>query len=548
MSEIPIATEALRALEAALQLRESEHLEFKEARRGFHFDDLIRYCAAFANEGGGALYLGVANKPRRVVGTQAYRDLEETRRKLLEALRLRIEADEIEHPDGRVVMFAVPSRPVGMPIQHRGSYWMRSGGSLVAMTADQMKRILDEAGPDYSAEICGPASVSDLHPEAIHRFRQMWRRKSGNPALDGVSDLQLLADAELVTDSGATYAALVLMGTREALGRHLAQAETIFEYRANETDIPAAQRKEYREGFFLWYDDLWSTIGLRNEVQQLRDGLFVLDIKAFNEGVVREAVLNAVSHRDYRLGGSVFVRQFPRTLEIVSPGGFPPGVTPENILDRQSPRNRRVAEALQRCGLVERSGQGADRMFEGSIGEGKPAPDFTGSDGHQVSLTLRGEVRDPRFVRFLERLRQERLAFFSAHDLLVLDHLQRGMSLPEQLGHRVPALLEAGALERVGRGRGTRYILSRGLYGFVGEKGVYTRKRGLDHETNKELLVRHLQDSARHGSPLGELLQVLPSLSRGQVQGLLRELRQEGRVHCRGVTRAGRWYSGPDPD
>ena len=75
-------------------------------------------------------------------------------------------------------------------------------------------------------------------------------------------------------------------------------------------------------------------------------------------------LLNAVSHRDYRHPGSVFVRQFPRHIEIVSPGGFPPGITPENILDHQFPRNRRIAETFARCGLVERSGQGADRIVE----------------------------------------------------------------------------------------------------------------------------------------------------------------------------------------
>ena len=83
-----------------------------------------------------------------------------------------------------------------------------------------------------------------------------------------------------------------------------------------------------------------------------------------------EAVLNAVSRRDYRLAGSVFVRQYPRRLEIVSPGGFPTGITQENFLWRQAPRNCLIAEVFAKCGLVERSGQAVNLMFEESIREG----------------------------------------------------------------------------------------------------------------------------------------------------------------------------------
>ena len=103
--------------------------------------------------------------------------------------------------------------------------------------------------------------------------------------------------------------------------------------------------------------------------------------------MVREAVLNAVSHRDYRHGGSIFVRQYSRRIEIVSPGGFPAGITPENVLRQQNPRNRRIAEVLGKCGLVERAGQGFDRIFRECIQQSKPLPDFSHTDDHFVWLT-----------------------------------------------------------------------------------------------------------------------------------------------------------------
>lgn len=81
-------------------------------------------------------------------------------------------------------------------------------------------------------------------------------------------------------------------------------------------------RKEFREGFFLFQDKLWETINLRNDLFQYQDGLFRQEIPTFNEVVVREAILNAVSHRDYRLGGSVFIRQYPPGLKLSAPAAF----------------------------------------------------------------------------------------------------------------------------------------------------------------------------------------------------------------------------------
>jgi predicted HTH transcriptional regulator len=368
--------------------------------------------------------------------------------------------------------------------------------------------------------------------------RMNWQR-----ARQRADDLQARLQRRMV-DGQVIYAALILLGTRQALGRYLAQTEVIFEYRSTEASGPPQQRQEYRQGFFLFQDDLWHTINLRNDVQHFQDGLFIWNVPTFSETVIREAILNTVSHRDYRLAGSVFVRQFPRQMEIVSPGGFPPGITVENILWRQSPRNRRIAEVFAKCGLVERSGQGINRMFEECIKESKPHPDFSGTDDYQVSVTLRGEVQDPRFLRFLEKIGQERVSSFTTRDMLVLGMVHRDQPVPEEFRPRLSFLMEQGVLERVGRGK---YILSRQFYGFLGTKGIYTRKRGLDRGTNKALLLKHIRDNHREGSQLQELLQVLPALSRHQVQALLRELKGEELIHNVGRTKAAHWYPGTAP-
>ena len=350
-------SEALKRLEFLLQEKEGENVEFKKAKQGLDFRKLASYCVALANERGGKLVLGVTDKrPRKIVGSNAFANTEKTKQNLLDAIHLRVEVEEIIHPHGRVLIFDVPSRPLGMPLQYKGKYLMRSGDSLAPMPPGVLKRIFDETEPDFSAEICQRATMDDLDPEMIERFRELWVRKSRNADLKSMSLGQLLVDAELVMPGGITNAALILFGKRHSLGRLLPNAEVIYEYRSSMASGPAQQRKEFRQGFFSFYDELWEIINLRNDVQHYQDGLFILDIPTLNEAAVREALLNAVSHRDYRMGGSVFIRQYPQKIELVSPGGPPPGITLENILREQAPRNRRIAETFARCGFCTAPG------------------------------------------------------------------------------------------------------------------------------------------------------------------------------------------------
>jgi len=522
-----------------LNSTEDEHLEFKEAKNHFDFEKLVKYCVAFANEGGGKIILGVTDRrPRNVVGTSAFKNIEKTKAGLIERLHLRIDIDEISYQGQRVLIVRMPSRPVGMPVQYNGAYWMRGGEDLIPMTPDRLKQIFAESQPDFSAQICSDATMEDLDSQAIEKFRNLWMRRSGNSTLDRLSAEQLLTDAELVVDGGITYAALVLCGSHKALGKHLAQSEIIFEYRTSESSIECQERKEYREGFLLYHDQLWDTVNLRNDKHQYQEGLFLWEISTFNEAVIREAILNAVSHRDYRLEGSVFIRQCPNKIEVVSPGGYPPGIDSENILWKQSPRNRRIAEAFSKCGLVERSGQGIDRMFEECLKESKRVPDFSQSDDYQVFVKLFGDVQDTGFLRFLEEVSSLTQSGISTVDLLLLDYVHREQPVPTMLKERLIPLREMGVIERVGR----KYILARRYYSFIGKKGVYTRKRGLDRDTKKKLLLKHITDNKKTGTRFAELMDVLPALTREQVKTLVREMKQDGLVWSKGRTKAGRWY------
>lgn len=528
-----------------LEAKEGENIEFKRAENVFEFDELAKYACALANRGGGYVVFGVTDKrPRQVVGSRAFEQPERTRKGLMDRLHLLIDFHLLQPEGKRVLVFEVPPRPIGVPIQDKGIAWWRAGDSLVEMPMEEMRAIFAEVGHDFSADICKDAELVDLDETAIEVFRQRWIEKTNQASLANLSVRQLLQDCEAIPSKGITYAALILFGRREALGRLLGQAEVIFEYRSTEASGPAQQREEFRLGFFSFYDRLWELINLRNNKQHYQDGLFVMDVPTFDARMVREAVLNAVSHRDYQLGGPVFVRQYQHRLEVDSPGGFPPDITLENILDRQSPRNRRIADILARCGLVERSGQGMNLMFELSIKQAKALPDFKGTDRMHVCVTLDGVVQDPNLLTMMERIGMETLQSFSTGDFLVVNHIRREQPVPDGLKDRVPRLLELGVIERVARGK---FILGRRYYAAVGKKGVYTRKCGLDRGTNKELLLKHILENTATGSKMDEFYQVLPGLTRSQIQILLRKLRAEGRIFLDGNTSAARWYISADP-
>ncbi len=540
-------------LEEWLQGKEGEHLEFKEWKTKDDFELLCKYCCALANEGGGRFIMGVTDRrPRTVVGTVSFPQPERTRKGLCDRIPLAIDFEEIQHPDcspgSRVLAINVPPRPVGIPIKYDGRYWMRKEDSLVEMSEERLREIFAESGHDFSADDCTGLTLGDLDGAAIEDFRQRWiakaRKAEDAPLAERLTALsveQLLTDAETLVDGKLNYAALILFGTAQAVSRHLAQAEVVFEYRSSDASGAAQERKEYRQGFFGYYDDLWERINKRNDKQELQEGLFVTQISTFSERPVREAILNAVCHRNYQLGSNIFIRQYSRRLEIDSPGGFPLGITVDNILDRQNPRNRRIAEVLTKCGLVERSGQGMNLIYEELIKQSKPSPDFSRTDQYQVGITLHGTVQDPAFVRFVEKVSKESTAFFGTHDWMIFAQAARGEKIPKGQESRLKRLLELGLIER---GSGRTYILARRYYEFVGQKGAYTRKKGLGREQNLALLVKHIEENKATGSKLEELCQVLPALPSTQVQSLLKTLKRQGKAHPVGQRKAGLWFPG----
>ena len=259
----------ITTLDELLNAKEGEEIQFKEAKPRFDYSEAEKICCALANCGGGKLVFGITDKrPRKIVGSAAFDQPERTRKGLIDKLKVMVDfqllyaREDREPEENRVLFFEVASRPLGLPVQVDGVAWWYEGDSLIPMPEEIRRKIYEETGFDFSGSICESAKISDLDDEAVDAFRSKWIEKSGNKRYANLSTEQLLRDCEAITDEGITFAALILFGKREALGKYLSQSEIIFEYRSSNASGPANQRETFRQGFFSCYDRIWDLVNL----------------------------------------------------------------------------------------------------------------------------------------------------------------------------------------------------------------------------------------------------------------------------------------------
>ena len=462
-------------IEELRHLRESEDkIEFKAAKNNFDYNGgshkeqserrkcFLGYVVALSNEGGGRLVLGLGDDiPHEIIGTDfAIAKVGALIDQTYVHLGIRVAIDELFDGDLRVLVVNVPGRPVGKLMKFEGVALMRTGESLGNMSDEEIFKVLSEQEPDYSARICEGLTIDDLDKAAIEILKQRYSVKQQNVSFRSLSNEQVLSDLDLMNGGRVTYAALILLGEKEALKKFIPQSKVIVEYRASESEIQHDWREEINEPLFIGIDHVWNFIRSRNTVEHHNLGPYIIDIPVFNEMVIREALLNAIAHRDYRLTSEIVIKQFPKKLIINNPGGFPLGVNLENLLTVNStPRSRLMADVLLKTGL-ERSGQGVDKIFSLTLSEGKAEPDYSNSDAFQVSLVLKGSVIDKAFNIFIQSA-QEALPLeqrLSVYDIIALAKIREGLS--SGIHNDVVQKLEREELiVKVGSGNSQRYVL-----------------------------------------------------------------------------------------
>lgn len=498
-------------IEQLRNMRESEdHVEFKRCQQGnlsFNGSDkqkpsdrrkcILGYVVALANANGGYLVLGMEDAfPHKVVGTsQCENALGKLENEIYKALQIPVDAYELfDEQNNRVVVVEIPRHPVGKALRFEDVPLWRSGEELIPMPDKVLFSILQETDPDYSQAICEGVTIDDLDKEAIDILKEKYARKQNNPTFTSLSDRQALSDLKLIEGNKVTNAAVLLVGKAEIIQQNFPQAKVQHEFRTTEGQERFDKRLSFVAPFYILIDQLWKAVNDRNGSVPVQEGAYMFDIPFFNEEVIREVINNAFAHRDYRLASEIVIKQYPTKLSVISPGGFPIGVTLENILTVSStPRNRLLADVLAATGIVERSGQGMDVIFHLTLSEGKQTPDYSKTNDYQVTAILSATVKDPGFALFIKSIQQElpENQKLSVFDVLTFCAIREGKQPKDK--EIAKRLYSMGYLEKRGKTSAIRYILPRRYYELTGNQSEFSELTDWDDEQIWSVLFRYLK-------------------------------------------------------
>jgi ATP-dependent DNA helicase RecG len=526
--------------ELVLLKEEENRVEFKEAKGGnYSFNGgtkndpkerrkcIVGYVTAFANEGGGFLVFGVHDKyPHRITGTnQCENAIGKLEQDIYRETRIRVSVIELFDDNGkRVLVIKIPARPPGKVYKFEDVSLMRVGEELLPMSDEQYLKIIQEQEPDFSQKFCDGLNITDLDPHAILRMKEAYSKKQNNSLFLNLDDQQALSDLHLIVGNKVTYAALVLVGKEDVIKQLLPQSAINLEYRLDVGQITFDDRYIFTKPYFLAIDEIWQTINLRNSKVPVQEGPYIFDIPYFNIQVIREAINNAVAHRDYRRTGEVVIKQYPQALHILSPGGFPIGVNLKNLLIVSStPRNRLLADVLAKTGIVERSGQGVDKIYYQSISEGKGEPDYSASDDFQVQLNLSAIVKDRAFALFINKLQNERDEKLGVQEIIALNNVRDGKPKEEINKGVIEKLYNEGLIEKVGKTSRQLWRLSKTYYAFTNKEADYTKNTPIDDSFIMMRISQYLQSFG--SAKIGKFVELFEDqLTREQVKTMVYKL------------------------
>jgi ATP-dependent DNA helicase RecG len=502
-------------------------VEFKGEDRGISSDrDLIEAVVCLANRPGdepGWLLVGVEDdgritgaRPRHGAGnTDPYRVQALIANRMRPSITCRVTVVPLDGTPILAIEVPASRTPVGTT---DGNYLRRGfagdgrPGCLSFHFHEMQARAADRGMLDYSTLVIPEARWEDLDALEFERFRRSIRESRGR----GDGSLLNLPDAELVKALGAVEAnhgitsvrvlGLLLFGREEVLRRMLPTHEAAFQ-------VLSGTRVEVND-FFRWplvrlMDEFDSRFRARYREEEVMVGMLRVGVPDYPEPAFREAVANALIHRDYTHLGAVHVQWHDDRIEISNPGGFPEGVRLDNLLvTPPRPRNPLLADAFKRAGIVERTARGIDLIFEEQLRSGRPAPSYERTTSTDVVLVLPGGEANLEFARLVT---EENRAGgpLGLDDLLVLNCLWRERRLttgqaahliqkPEAEARTVLArLVELGLVEPRGGGAGRTYHLSGSTYRRLGEKAAYIRQRGFEPLQQEQMILQYL---GTHGS------------------------------------------------
>lgn len=543
---------------------EAQDLDFKEWNRRSMADavDLVvEMAVCMANGGGGTVVFGVNDKAvgreNAILGVPPEVDVNRLKKAVYDGTdpKLTPVFQELTVPEGTgrlLVMQIHPGLPPYTDTQGRGK--IRIGTDCQPLTGTLRRRVMVETGEtDFTATKVTGSIETLLSAAAMERLRASARRERAPEDLLRLSDRDLLAALGLIYDGRLLRAGVFLAGTAEAIRAqfpgyawtHLRMA----------SDVDYTDRADGQDALIVALERMLDRIMADNPITTVPQGLFHFEIRTYPEIALREALLNAFVHADYRMHGPIMVKQFMRRIEISNPGGLPGGITPQNILRHTPvPRNPALVDALTRLRLVNRSNLGVRRMYQSLLIEGKEPPQIL-DEGEAVRVVLRASDLSVPFRLFVAA-EADRGAMLSVEQLLILQHLLRhpeidtatAASITQQTevdARETLSMMERdlGYIERGGAGRGTYWVLRPALHRRLAAPGHPERDRRIDWEAAKTRVLSVLRQRTQRNEPglSNAEIRGITHLDRAQVKRLMAELVREGGTCLEGRGRGAVW-------
>lgn len=527
-----------------LKIGESINTEFKswnkvsdmKKRINLAVDELI----AFANNKGGTLYFGVEDNGE-VTGCDGNYDLQNIIESIYEKTRpsIFVDPEEIEYNGKKVIALTVASDGITHATTD-GRCLKRLGKNSKPFYPDEMSNRYSEIqSSDFSGRILSDSTEDDINKLEVYKLKEKLKARNPESTLADMDDIAFLRDLALVkSDSGnikLTVAGLLFVGKEQAINRLLPQAEVIYLHYSESNLEEYDARLDMKAPIISVIDRLSEKIQDSNRIVNVQVGLFRLEIVDFPEKVFQEALLNALSHRDYQSQGAVYVKHYPDRIVIENPGAFLDGITENNIITHPSvPRNKLIAETLQHLKYVQRTGQGVDIIFREMISSGKPFPEYR-SYNDAVSLTIYSAIDDIDFVKFIANEENGLSRSFSLSELMILRYLKDNrkitMSEAESLIQeaRDQAQNACNNLKRYGliELSGNEYMLTAKIYDELKNSVDYTKDKAIQYIKAREMILEYIRD---RGFINNELVRELCGFSQKQARIILQRMRKENLI------------------
>ncbi|MFC1465424.1 MAG: ATP-binding protein [Candidatus Brachytrichaceae bacterium NZ_4S206] len=451
---------------------------------------LAETLIAFANSDGGTIVLGYDERGRPAMHAPP-EDIEAVLREAAGLTSPPVRATlENAGGDGNPQLIVRVPRSVDLHSLKDGRVFVRVAGENRALTGDEIRNLTQsKSAGDYEAETVPGATLADFDDEIVAEYiakRELrTRRKIELVERNAQHAVSLLKDiGALDTRSQPTVAGILLFGKNPQA--FLPQSGVVFvkfpgvEPRGEGGRVGYGRREEINGPLARVIERTWQVILEEMRVGAIVKGLEREEVLEYPEFAVREALVNAVCHRDYRLRGRrIEVRKYADRLEIISPGGLAGYITLDNIIEEHFSRNPRLVQGLFQWGYIEELGLGIDRMIEDMVAAGHPAPKFNAT-AYSFTVVL-SNVRERRAMQNITLMppaaaeagaplppgltvneRQARaLQYVREHGRITNRDLQVLCPnvTPETLRIDLADLVDKGVLMRVGEKKGTYYIL-----------------------------------------------------------------------------------------